>query len=103
MFPKCSVDADKESVLIESGFGSFTLSRADRIESNKNFVVGHSGPFRSNGQRIGTPQHEPEPQSRTVCMFDPTFLKAEAAKKPEGFEFARIVDLLVDSVLFEEG
>ena len=36
-------------------------------------------------------------------MFDPALLQAGTAEKLEGFELERIVDLLIDAILFKEG
>ena len=49
MFPKRPVDAHEEPVLVESGRWSFTLARTDRVEVDKDFIVGHERPFRSDG------------------------------------------------------
>ena len=55
------VNAEKETVLIDSGSGTFSGRYSHRIQVDKNFVIGDERPIRGLWDREIRTEHLPEP------------------------------------------
>ena len=96
------VEAEEDSVLVESSLRPFARGHPDGINVGKNLVIEHHPNVRCDGQGVHESKHLAKPDGGAVRMFDPPFLEARAAEKLDVSELGRIVHLLIDSVFIEE-